>query len=157
MRVLEILKEENEGVKERYELARQRIAQVFPQMHRRSDCAIPNKRLTTICHSFCQTCRLKMPDLHNFYYNPIETIKSMADTYTDGYVRGFAAMGADFSVKSIVNIRYALGFERMILYAIKTFEGMDKKVTIHRTALQYPISFHTGISVFCFKTVIQLD
>ncbi len=65
---------------------------------------------------------------------PIETIKSMADTYTDGYVRGFAAMGADFSVKSIVNIRYALGFERMILYAIKTFEGMDKKVTIHRTA-----------------------
>ena len=65
---------------------------------------------------------------------PIETIKSMADTYTDGYVRGFAVMGADFSVKNIVNIRYALGFERMILHAIKTFEGMDKKVTIHRTA-----------------------
>lgn len=65
---------------------------------------------------------------------PEEVLRKMAFSYTDGYVRGFEVMGADFSSKSIVNIRYALGFEKMIREAIKTFEGMGKKVTIHRAA-----------------------
>ena len=65
---------------------------------------------------------------------PEEILRKMAFSYTDGYVRGFEVMGADFSSKSIVNIRYALGFEKMIREAIKTFEGMGKKVTIHRAA-----------------------
>lgn len=65
---------------------------------------------------------------------PEETLHKMASSYTDGYVRGFEVMGADFSSKSIVNIRYVLGFEKMIREAIKNFEGMGKKVTIHRAA-----------------------
>ena len=44
-------------------------------------------------------------------------------------------MGADFSAKSIVNIRFVIGFERMIRKAVGTFEGMGKKVTIHRAAM----------------------
>ena len=59
----------------------------------------------------------------------------MAFTYTDGYIRGFSVMGADFSAKSIVNIRFVIGFERMIRKAVGTFEGMGKKVTIHRAAM----------------------
>ncbi len=63
---------------------------------------------------------------------PEEILHRMAFAYTDGYVRGFEVMGADFSSKSIVNIRYVLGFEKMIREAIKNFEGMGKKVTVHR-------------------------
>ncbi len=66
---------------------------------------------------------------------PEETVRRMANTYTDGYVRGFEVMGADFSVKSIVGIRYVIGFERMLRYALETFEGMGKKVTVHRAAM----------------------
>lgn len=67
---------------------------------------------------------------------PQETVYRMADTYTDGYVRGFVTMGADFSKKSIVGIRYVLGFERMIKHAIETFEGMGKQVTVHRASME---------------------
>lgn len=66
---------------------------------------------------------------------PEEVVERMAFTYTDGYIRGFSVMGADFSVKSIVNIRFVIGFERMIRKAVGTFEGMGKKVTIHRAAM----------------------
>lgn len=66
---------------------------------------------------------------------PEETVKKMAFTYTDGYVRGFKTMGADFSAKSIVNIRYVLGFERMIRYAAERFHAMGKRLTIHRAAM----------------------
>lgn len=65
---------------------------------------------------------------------PEETVQKMAFTYVDGYVRGFEVMGADFSAKSIVGIRYVIGFERMLRHAVTMFEGMGKKVTVCRTA-----------------------
>lgn len=64
-----------------------------------------------------------------------ETIRKMSDTFTGGYIRGFVTMGADFSTKSIVNIRYVLGFERMIRHAVQTFHELGKKVTIHRAVM----------------------
>ncbi|MDE7325030.1 MAG: aminopeptidase [Lachnospiraceae bacterium] len=70
---------------------------------------------------------------------PEETVSRMAFTYTDGYIRGFQTMGVDFSAKSIVNIRFAIGFERMIRKAVSTFEGMGKKVTIHRAAMNLAV------------------
>lgn len=66
---------------------------------------------------------------------PEQTVRNMADTYTDGYVRGFATMGVDFSIKKIVNIRYVLGFERMMRYAVDRFRALGKQVTIHRAAM----------------------
>lgn len=63
---------------------------------------------------------------------PEETVRKMAFTYVDGYVRGFETMGVDFSAKSIVGIRYVIGFERMLRHAITMFEGMGKKVTVYR-------------------------
>lgn len=63
---------------------------------------------------------------------PEETIHKMADTYTDGYVRGFKVMGVDFSKKTNINIRYVIGFERVLRRAIETFHAMNKKVTIPR-------------------------
>lgn len=63
-----------------------------------------------------------------------EEVKAMADTYTEGYVRGFVMMGADLSKKSIVGIRTCIGFERMMRYAFQNFENLGKKVTVYRVA-----------------------
>lgn len=61
-----------------------------------------------------------------------EEVQAMADTYTEGYIRGFVTMGADLSIKSTVLLRYPIGFERMMRCAIKNFEKIGKKVTISR-------------------------
>ena len=61
-----------------------------------------------------------------------EEVQAMADTYTEGYIRGFVTMGADLSIKSTVLLRYPIGFERMMRCAVKNFEKIGKKVTISR-------------------------
>lgn len=65
---------------------------------------------------------------------PEEEVKKLADTFTEGYIRGFQVMGADLSKKSIVGIRTCIGFERMMRYAIQNFEKIGKKVVIYRIA-----------------------
>lgn len=66
---------------------------------------------------------------------PKETVKRMADTFTDGYIRGFKVMGRDLSRKKSVVIRYPLGFERMIREAIKNFESQGLSVILPRAAV----------------------
>ncbi|MDD6810339.1 MAG: aminopeptidase [Lachnospiraceae bacterium] len=61
-----------------------------------------------------------------------ETTRLMADTYTEGYRIGFAVGNKDISIKKTVNIRYCLGFERMIKQAIKNFDQIGLKPTIYR-------------------------
>lgn len=46
-------------------------------------------------------------------------IQAMADTYTEGYRMGFVHGGKDLSRKLTVNLRYHLGFERMVRAAIR--------------------------------------
>lgn len=67
---------------------------------------------------------------------PQEVIEDMARTYTEGYKRGFAINNVDLSKKSIVNIRYNIGFERMIKAAILQFKEMDLKPVIYRAAVR---------------------
>lgn len=52
---------------------------------------------------------------------PEETIATMADTYTEGYRIGFEVTGKDLSKKKTVNIRYHIGFERMMRRALENF------------------------------------
>lgn len=65
---------------------------------------------------------------------PQETIDKMADTYTEGFRVGFRNTGKDLSKKAVVNIRYVLGFERVVKKAIENFQKMNLKVTIYRAA-----------------------
>ena len=58
---------------------------------------------------------------------PEETIQKMADVYSEGYRIGFVNTGKDLSKKSVVNIRYILGFERVVKKAIENFEKMGLK------------------------------
>lgn len=65
---------------------------------------------------------------------PEETIARMADTYTEGYRIGFVAGNKDISKKKTVNIRYGIGFERMVRQAVKNFEAMGLKPVIYRAS-----------------------
>lgn len=98
-------------------------------------------------------CRSDLSDLRYLYYfgeyiteNELETarhlnamsgeqIQAMADTYTEGYRMGFVNGNKDLSQKKVVNIRYSLGFERMVRAAVKNFEKMGLKPVIYRAAV----------------------
>ena len=62
-----------------------------------------------------------------------EEIQAMADTYTEGYRIGFEVTGKDLSKKQVVQIRYPIGFERMVRAAIQNFEKMGLKPTMLAT------------------------
>lgn len=64
-----------------------------------------------------------------------EEIEQIAATFTEGYQRGFELKGVDVSKKDTVNIRYPIGFERVIRAAIRQFAAMGLKPVIYREAL----------------------
>ena len=59
-----------------------------------------------------------------------EEIQAMADTYTEGYRIGFASTGKDLSKKTTAQVRYPIGFERMVRAAVKNLEKLNLKVTM---------------------------
>lgn len=59
-------------------------------------------------------------------------IRDMASTYTEGYRKGFELYRIDLSCKRTVNIRYRLGFERMIRAAVEQFRDMGLETTMYR-------------------------
>ncbi len=65
---------------------------------------------------------------------PEEEIEAMARTYTEGYRIGFEVTGKDLSKKKTVNIRFCLGFERMVKAAIRQFRDMGLEPVIYRAA-----------------------
>ena len=64
-----------------------------------------------------------------------EEIDSMARTYTEGYRIGFVNGRKPLEKKKTVNIRYCLGFERMVKAAIEQFAQMGLQPTIFRSAV----------------------
>jgi leucyl aminopeptidase (aminopeptidase T) len=78
---------------------------------------------------------------------PQETINTMADTYTEGYRIGFEVTGKNLAKKGLVEIRYRLGFERMMRRAVENFEKMGLQTVCYRAAtsiLYNPSIFKTG-------------
>lgn len=63
-----------------------------------------------------------------------EEIDSMARTYTEGYRIGFINGRKDITKKKTVNIRYQLGFERMVRAAVYQFQEMGLQPVIYRHA-----------------------
>ena len=66
---------------------------------------------------------------------PEDVIQKMADVYTEGYREGFVKAGKDLSKKGVVEIRYVLGFERVIRRAIENFAKMGLKPVVNRSAV----------------------
>lgn len=69
-------------------------------------------------------------------------IDKMAYTFTEGYHKGFENANKDLSKKEIVNIRYHLGFERIIKAAILNFEQLGLRPTFSRQSVS---SVHSRI------------
>lgn len=67
---------------------------------------------------------------------PKETVDCMADTYTEGFRRGFQVMGRDLSKKGTVVLEYELGFERMIRRAMENFRAMGLEPVLYRAPVQ---------------------
>ena len=65
-----------------------------------------------------------------------EKVRAMAKTYVNGFIKGFETMRIDIKPKKTVNIRYSIGQERMVKYAIELFEENGLKPIIFR----YPLS-----------------
>ncbi|MBQ7841212.1 MAG: aminopeptidase [Lachnospiraceae bacterium] len=74
---------------------------------------------------------------------PEEKIKLIADTYTEGFRKGFEVAKKPLEKKKSVNIRYPLGFERVIRQAILNFREMGLEPVIYRA----PSSFLAGRKV----------
>lgn len=98
-------------------------------------------------------CNCDLTDLRYLYYfgeyiseNELKTaaylntlteqqIRDMAFTFTDGYRRGFELYRIDLSKKKTVNIRFRLGFERMIREVILQFCEIGLKPCIYRAGI----------------------
>ena len=65
---------------------------------------------------------------------PQDEIDAMARTFTEGYRIGFEVTRKDLGKKKTVNIRYQLGFERMVRSAILQFQEMGLQPVIYRAA-----------------------
>ena len=63
---------------------------------------------------------------------PQETINIMADNYTEGYRIGFEVGNKDLSKKKTAELRYQLGFERMMKRAVENFAEMGLQPVIYR-------------------------
>lgn len=64
-----------------------------------------------------------------------QDIEDMASTYTEGFKEGFHLAGIDLTCKKYVNIRYNIGFERMVAAAIRQFQVMDLQPIMFRSAV----------------------
>lgn len=64
---------------------------------------------------------------------PEEKIQLIADTFTEGYRKGFIATGKDISIKKSVNIRYFIGFERIVRAAMENFKKIGLDTIINRS------------------------
>lgn len=65
-----------------------------------------------------------------------DSVKAMAKTYVQGFIKGFETMRIDLSPKKTVNIRYSIGQERMVKFAIEMFKEQGLTPVIFR----YPVS-----------------
>ncbi|MFV0363119.1 MAG: aminopeptidase [Suipraeoptans sp.] len=82
---------------------------------------------------------------------PQNEIDRMAEVFTEGFRMGFENNGKDLSIKSSVNIRYTLGFDRVVIKAIDNFAKMGLSPIIYRSSMsvltkrgQSKIGFYGG-------------
>lgn len=61
-----------------------------------------------------------------------EEIQKMADTFTEGYRIGFVKAGKPLDKKTSANIRYSLGFERVVRAAVENFKKIGLDSVIYR-------------------------
>lgn len=78
-----------------------------------------------------------------------DKIDSIARTFTQGIIKGYKVYNMDMSCKKTVNIRYPLGFERIIKSAVSQFRDSGLEPVIYRASTSitartsmYKVGFH---------------
>ncbi len=91
-----------------------------------------------------------------------EKIESMAKTYTEGYRKGFELAGKDLGKKGTVEMRYAVGFERMMRAAVRQFEALGLKTVVRCAGVsttpanrQYQYDHKNDHGLFMDKTIVN--
>lgn len=67
-------------------------------------------------------------------------IDAMADTYVDGYIRGFETMGVARKENGVALMLCPIGFERMAAAAIKKFEQQGVRVSVHQRGMMTTVN-----------------
>lgn len=65
---------------------------------------------------------------------PQEKIQMIADTYSEGYRIGFVKGNKDLNKKEIVDVRFVVGFERIVKAAIGNFAKLGLRPTMYRAS-----------------------
>ena len=81
-----------------------------------------------------------------------EEIESIARTWTEGYRIGFIVGRKDITIKDTVNIRWRLGFERVVRAAIRQFEEMGLKSVLYRSAA-HVVNKHAHVRIGWYGAV----
>ena len=88
-----------------------------------------------------------------------EEIQAMADTYTEGYRMGFIATQKDLSIKTTVDVRYPIGFERMVRAAIKNFEKLNLRCVLRPSTTsankQYEYDHKEDAAIWMDKAYVE--
>ncbi|MCR4908139.1 MAG: aminopeptidase [Lachnospiraceae bacterium] len=77
-----------------------------------------------------------------------EDIKRMADAFTEGFRIGFLNTGKDLSKKKTVELRFHIGFERLLRQEIKNFEAMGLRCTLRRRPVHAAVRSGTEYTGF---------
>ncbi len=80
---------------------------------------------------------------------PEETIRKMAEVYTEGFRKGVVLGNKDLSKKSTVNIRFKLGFERVVKASMEQFADMGLRPTIYRAGVSVLTRRGTSRNGYC--------
>ncbi|MCI8465098.1 MAG: aminopeptidase [Lachnospiraceae bacterium] len=64
-----------------------------------------------------------------------ETVTQMASAFTEGYRRGFELAGIDLKKKKTAELRYCVGFERILRKVIEQFAAMGLSPVVFRAAV----------------------
>ncbi|SFR89067.1 Leucyl aminopeptidase (aminopeptidase T) [[Clostridium] aminophilum] len=65
---------------------------------------------------------------------PEEKVRRMADYWSDGFARGFEVSHRSFKEKKTVMLRWHLGFERIVRYAVENFRALGLEPIIPRAS-----------------------
>lgn len=88
---------------------------------------------------------------------PEQEVRAMVDTYVSGYLRGFETMRVPLKENGQILLRYPIGFERMMAYAVESFEQRGFRVTAGRTPLRARVGRKTGYTATSLNPQFEYD
>ncbi len=147
----------------REDLSRQAIRRVIdPEVYLREKSIIMDSDLTDLRYLYFYGLNVTENEIRTAAHlnsQPQEKIEAMARTYTEGFRIGYINGRLDITKKKVVNIRYFIGFERVVREAVKQFEVMGLKATFYPSSTspnkQYAYDHRYDQALYYNKTYVD--